>query len=350
MRTFRLSPMSRRRLAVFRANRRGVWSLRLFLFVLAVALPAEFVANDRPLAVRAGGRWFFPVVQAVPETALGGVFATPADFRDPFVAGDLVAKRAGFILWPPVPYAHDTVDLDSETPAPAPPSRRHWFGTDDQGRDVLARAIHGLRLSIVFGFTLTLLSSVVGVLLGLWQGYAGGWVDLVFQRFMELWGAMPRLFILIIMSTVIDPSFVSLLGILMLFSWMSLVHVVRAETLRARNFDYVRAARALGLSGFRTALRHVLPNAIVAALTYLPFILAGSLTMLTSLDFLGLGLPPGSPSLGEMLQQGKANLHAPWLGLTAFAVLAILFTLVVFIGEAVRDAFDPRKSAGRASP
>ncbi len=350
MSAFRLSPMSRRRLAVFRANRRGVWSLRLFLLTLAIALPAEFVANDRPLAVRAGGHWFFPVMQEVPETALGGVFATPADFRDPFVAGDLVAKRGGFILWPPVPYAHDTIDLDSETPAPAPPSRRHWFGTDDQGRDVLARAIHGLRLSIVFGFTLTLLSSVVGVLLGLWQGYAGGWIDLVFQRFMELWGAMPRLFILIIMSTVIDPSFVSLLGILMLFSWMSLVHVVRAETLRARNFDYVRAARALGLSGFRTALRHVLPNSIVAALTYLPFILAGSLTMLTSLDFLGLGLPPGSPSLGEMLQQGKTNLHAPWLGLTAFAVLAVLFTLVVFIGEAVRDAFDPRKSAGKATP
>jgi microcin C transport system permease protein len=342
--------MSRRRLAVFRANRRGVWSLRLFLLLLAVSLPAGFVANDRPLAVKAAGRWFFPVLQPVPETALGGVFATPAEFRDPHVAEDLVAARGGRIWWPPVPYGHDTVDLESESPAPAPPSRRHWLGTDDQGRDVLARAIHGLRLSILFGFTLTVLSSVVGVLLGLWQGYAGGWIDLVAQRFMELWGAMPRLYILIIMSTVIEPSFATLLGILLLFSWMSLVHVVRAETLRARNLDYVRAARALGLSGLRTALRHVLPNAVVAAMTYLPFILAGSLTTLTSLDFLGLGLPPGSPSLGEMLQQGKANLHAPWLGLTAFAVLAVLFTLVVFIGEAVRDAFDPRKSAGRVSP
>lgn len=346
----RLSPMTRRRLAVFRANRRGVWSLRIFLLLLVLALPAGFVASDRPLAVRAGGRWFFPALRDVPETALGGVFATPADFRDPHVAEDLVAKTGGRIWWAPVPYGHETVDLESETPAPSPPSGRHWLGTDDQGRDVLARAIHGLRLSILFGFTLTALSTAVGVLLGLWQGYAGGWVDLVMQRFMELWGAMPRLYILIIMSTVIEPSFATLLGILLLFSWMSLVHVVRAETLRARNLDYVRAARALGLSGFRTAMRHVLPNSIVAAMTYLPFILAGSLTTLTSLDFLGLGLPPGSPSLGEMLQQGKANLHAPWLGLTAFAVLAVLFTLVVFIGEAVRDAFDPRKSAGGRAP
>jgi microcin C transport system permease protein len=345
------SPMTRRRFAIFRANRRGIGSLRIFLLVLAVTLPADFVANDRPLVARVGGRWVFPALCPVSEAELGGVFETAADFRDPFVAETLVRETGGFVLWPPVPWNYDTVDLEMETPAPAPPSRRHWLGTDDQGRDVLARTLHGLRLSILFGFTLTLVSSFFGVLLGLWQGYAGGWVDLIFQRFMELWGSMPRLYILIILSTVIDPSFMTLLAILLLFSWMSLVHVVRAETLRARNLDYVRAARALGLSGFRTALRHVLPNSIVAAMTYLPFLLAGSLTTLTSLDFLGLGLPPGSPSLGEMLQQGKTNLHAPWLGLTAFAALAILFTLVVFIGEAVRDAFDPRKTlTGRTPP
>jgi microcin C transport system permease protein len=342
-RLFRFSPVTRRRWKNFLANRRGVWSLRLFLLALLVCLPAEFVANDRPLAVRHEGRWYFPVVRSYPETRFGGVFETEADFKDPYVADTLIAARGGRIVWPVIRYRYDTVDVESTHPAPAPPSARHGLGTDDQGRDVLARVLYGLRLSILFGFALTLISAVIGILLGLWQGYAGGWVDLLFQRFMELWGSMPRLYILIIMSTVVYPTFFTLLVILMLFSWMSLVHVVRAETLKARNLDYIKAARALGMSDTRVALKHVLPNAMVAALTFLPFNLAGSLTMLTSLDFLGLGLPPGSPSLGELLQQGKANLEAPWLGVTAFVVLAAMFTLVVFIGEAVRDAFDPRK-------
>lgn len=346
-----LSPLTRRRWALFRANRRGMGSMRAFLILLALSLASPFLASDRPLAVRIGRTWRFPIVRPVSEAEIGGVFETAADFRDPYVVRELVEARGGRIWWPPIPYGYDTVDLESPTPAPAPPSRRHWLGTDDLGRDVLARGLHGLRLSILFGAALTAVSAVIGVLVGLWQGYAAGWVDLLFQRFMELWGAMPRLYILIIMSTVIAPSFATLLAILLLFSWMGLVHVVRAETLRARNFDYVRAARALGVPGWRIAVRHVLPNAMVAAMTFLPFQLAGSLTMLTSLDFLGLGLPPGSPSLGEMLQQGKANLHAPWLGLTAFLLLSTLFMLVVFIGEAVRDAMDPRKTlAGRPAP
>ncbi len=337
------SPLARRRLAQFRANRRGVWSLRLFLLLLLVALPAEFAANDRPLAVRHGGRWLFPVFRDCPETLLGGDFETAADFRDPYVRDDLIAAKGGWMLWPPVRWRYDTVDFESDAPAPAPPSRAHWLGTDDQGRDVLARAVYGFRVSVLFGVLLTALSTVIGVLLGLWQGYRGGWIDLLFQRFMELWASLPQLYVLIIMSSFFAPSFFSILLVMLLFTWMSLVGVVRAETLRVRNFDYVRAARALGLSHARIALRHVLPNVLVASLTFLPFILAGSLTTLTSLDFLGLGLPPGSASLGEMLQQGKGNLHAPWLGLTAFAVLAVMFILVVFIGEAVRDAFDPRK-------
>jgi microcin C transport system permease protein len=340
---FTLSPITRRRWGHFLANRRGVWSLRLFLLLMLVCLPAEFIANDRPLAVRVQGRWYIPVLREIAETELGGVFETAADFKDPHVAEELIAARGGWMLWPPIRYRYDTIDTELVRPAPVPPGRRHWLGTDDQSRDVVARALYGLRLSVIFGFTLTFISAIIGILLGLWQGYAGGWTDLLLQRFMELWGSMPRLYILIIMSTIIEPTFGALLWILLLFSWMSLVQVVRAETLKARNLEYIRAARSLGLSSVRIALKHVLPNAFVAALTFLPFILAGSLTLLTSLDFLGLGLPPGSPSLGEMLQQGKANLQAPWLGITAFAVLAAMFMLVVFIGEAVRDAFDPRK-------
>ncbi len=338
------SPLARRRLAAFRRNRRGFWSLWVFLGLLAVTLPAEFLANDKPLLIVFKGRWYVPAVRVYPETAFGGDFETEADYRDALFMEDIIGAGGGRVIWPPLRWSYDTVDRDSPEPAPAPPSRRHWLGTDDQGRDVLARAIYGFRLSVLFGFTLTAISAVVGVLMGLWQGFSGGWVDLLVQRFMELWGSMPTLYLLIIMASFVTPSFWTLLGLLLLFSWMGLVHVVRAETLRTRTLEYVRAARALGLSGPRIALRHVLPNALVAALTFLPFNLAASLTTLTSLDFLGLGLPPGSPSLGEMLQQGKANLHAPWLGLTAFLVLAVTFTLVVFLGEAVRDAFDPRRT------
>lgn len=340
------SPLTRRRLANFRRNRRGFWSLWVFLGLLVVSLPAEFIANDKPLLIVFKGRWYVPALKAYPETAFGGDFETEADYRDPLLLDDLIKAGGGRVVWPPVRWSYRSVDRESPEPSPARPSSRHWLGTDDQSRDVLARALYGFRLSVLFGFILTGISSVVGVLVGLWQGFSGGWVDLLGQRFMELWGSMPSLYLLIIMASFVVPSFWTLLALLLLFNWMGLVYVVRAETLRTRTLEYVRAARALGLSGPRIALRHVLPNAMVTTLTFMPFNLAASLTTLTSLDFLGLGLPPGSPSLGEMLQQGKANLHAPWLGLTAFLVLAVTFTLVVFIGEGVRDVFDPRRAAG----
>ena len=338
-----LSPLTRRRLENFKANRRGYWALWIFAILLILTLPAEFIANDKPLLIHVNGHTYFPVLRTYSETDFGGVFETEADYSDPYVINTLIKDRGGRVIWPPVRYSYGTVDDVSTEPAPTPPSRRHWLGTDGQGRDVVARIIYGFRLSVLFGFTLTAISTVIGVLMGLWQGYKGGTVDLLMQRVMELWGSMPRLYLLIIMASFVRPSFFTLLGLLLLFSWMSLVAVVRAETLRARNFEYVKAARALGMSGTRVALKHIMPNAIVATLTYLPFILAGSLLMLTSLDFLGLGLPPGSPSLGELLQQGKSNLYAPWLGISAFLVLAIMFSVVVFIGEGVRDAFDPRK-------
>ncbi len=335
--------MTRRRLEVFRANRRAYWSLWIFLGLLVVTMPAEFVSNDKPLLIRFKGEFYFPVFRTYAETDFGGEFETEADYRDPYLIDDIIRASGGWVIWPLVPWSYDTVDDGSTEPVPSAPCARHWLGTDDQGRDVVARAIYGFRISILFGLILTGISSVVGVLMGLWQGYSGGLVDLLMQRFMELWGSMPQLYLLIIMASVIVPSFLTLLCLLLLFRWMGLVGVVRAETLRARNFDYVKAARALGLSGPQIALRHVLPNAMVAALTFLPFTLKAGILALTSLDFLGLGLPAGSPSLGEMLQQGKANLQAPWLGITAFLVLAVMLVLVVFIGEGVRDAFDPRK-------
>jgi len=339
----KISPLTRRRLDNFKANKRGYRALWIFLTLLLITLPAEIVCNDKPLLIWNSGKIYMPAMHAYPETDFGGVFETEADYTDPFVADHLIKDNGGFILWPLVRYSYGTIDDESTDPAPSPPSKQHWLGTDGQGRDVVARVIYGFRISVLFGFTLTAISTIFGVLMGLWQGYKGGWVDLIMQRIMELWGSMPRLYLLIIMASFIRPSFVTLLCLLLLFSWMSLVGVVRAETLRARNFEYVKAARALGMSGTRIAMKHILPNAIVATLTFLPFTLAASLVTLTSLDFLGLGLPPGSPSLGELLQQGKANLYAPWLGITAFLVLAIMFSLVVFIGEGVRDAFDPRK-------
>lgn len=338
----RLSPITRRRIANFRANRRGFWSLWIFLVLFGVSLLADVIASDRPLLVRYDGRLYTPVLVSYPETAFGGVFPTEAVYRDPAV--QQMIEEKGWIIWPPVPFRYDTINYDLPVPAPAPPSSVNWLGTDDQGRDLLARLIYGFRTSVLFGLILTALSSVIGVAAGGIQGYFGGAVDLVFQRFIEVWSGMPVLYLLIILASVVEPSFWWLLGLMLLFSWMSLVGVVRAEFLRARNFDYVRAARALGVSNRVIMVRHVLPNAMVAALTFLPFILNGSITTLTSLDFLGFGLPPGSPSLGEILAQGKANLQAPWLGITGFVVLALMLSLLVFIGEAVRDAFDPRKS------
>ena len=337
----KITPLGQRRLDSFRRNRRGFWSLWIFLAVFLISLFAEFIANDRPILLRFDGAWYFPIFADYPETAFGGEFPTTADYRDPAVEKLIAAK--GWMLWPPIPFSYTTINYDLPSPAPSPPSRVNWLGTDDQGRDVLARLIYGFRISVLFGLVLTGLSSVVGVAAGAIQGYFGGLIDLGFQRFIEIWGNLPVLYLLIIMASFIEPSFWWLLGLMLLFSWMSLVDVVRAEFLRARNFDYVRAARALGVSDRVIILRHVLPNATVATITFLPFILNGSITTLTSLDFLGFGLPPGSPSLGELLAQGKANLQAPWLGLTAFFVLASMLSLLIFVGEAVRDAFDPRK-------
>ncbi len=337
-----LTPLTQRRLAQFRANRRGWWSLWLFLLLFGLSLGAEFIANDRPLLIYYQGEFYAPVFKDYAETDFGGDFPSAANYRDPHLAG--LIEENGWMLWPPVRFRYDTVNYDLPVPAPAPPSADNWLGTDDQGRDVLARLIYGLRLSVLFGLLLTLTSSLIGVTAGAAQGYFGGRLDLFFQRFLEIWGGLPQLFILIIVSSVVTPGFWTLLLILMLFSWTSLVGVVRAEFLRARNFDYVRAARALGVSDGRIMFKHVLPNALVATLTFLPFILSGSIVALTALDFLGLGLPPGSASLGDLLRQGKDNLQAPWLGLSGFIVTALMLSLLVFVGEAVRDAFDPRKS------
>jgi len=337
-----LSPITKRRLAQFRANKRGFWSLWIFVALLAVCLFAEFLANDKPILVQYEGAYYFPTFVSYPETEFGGDFETEAEYRDPFVA-ELINEK-GWMIWPPIRFSYDTINYDLPVPAPSPPDDVNFLGTDDQGRDVAARVIYGFRLSVMFGLILTAISSVVGVAIGAIQGYYGGKTDLIMQRVIEVWASLPSLYILIIFSAMFVPGFWTLLLILLLFSWVQLVDVVRAEFLRARNFDYVRAARALGLGNLTIMARHVLPNAMVATLTFMPFILTGSITALTSLDFLGLGLPPGSPSLGEMLAQGKNNLQAPWLGITAFLSLAFMLTLLTFIGEAVRDAFDPRKS------
>lgn len=337
----KLTPLQRRRLANFRANKRGWYSLWIFLFLFFFTLPAEFIANDKPIMVSYKGDWYFPVLISYPETTFGGQLETEADYRDPYVRKLIGAE--GWWLNPLIPYSYQTVSFDIPR-APAPPSEQNVLGVDDQGRDVLARVIYGFRLSVLFALTLTAISSVLGIIAGAIQGYFGGLTDLLFQRFIEIWHGLPILFLIIILGSMVAPNFWWLLGLLLLFSWMDLVGVVRAEFLRARNFDYVRAARALGVKERTIIFRHVLPNAMVAALTFLPFLLNGAITTLTSLDFLGFGLPPTDPSLGEILAQGKANPRSPWIGITGFVVLAMLLTLLIFIGEAVRDAFDPRKT------
>ncbi len=365
----KLTPVNRRRLENFRRNKRGYVSFWIFLVLFVVSLFAEFIANDKPIIVSYKGEFLFPVVVNYPEEKFGG-FLAMTDYRDPFIDKEISAH--GWAIWPPIRYSYSTHNLDLPSPAPSAPTwllskeiceragaraagpgkpnrgcggiEWNWLGTDDQGRDVVARLLYGFRLSILFGLTLAIVSSIIGVTAGAIQGYFGGLVDLIFQRFIEIWSSLPHLYLLIIVSSIITPSFFVLLFILLLFSWVSLVHVVRAEFLRARNFEYVNAARALGLSNARIMVKHVLPNAMVATLTFLPFVLNSSITTLTSLDFLGFGLPPGSPSLGELLLQGKSNLNAPWLGITGFVVIAFMLSLLVFIGEAVRDAFDPRKA------
>ncbi len=361
-----LSPINQRRWQNFKANRRGYVSLWVFSILFVLSMCAEFIANDRPLMIRFEGRTYFPVFVSYPETAFGGEFETAADYRDPYLR-KLIEEKGGTVVWPPIRYSYNTHNLDLPTPAPSPPTwmlteaqckevaqkkgvsgcrglEYNWLGTDDQGFDVVARLIYGFRISVLFGLTLSLISSVIGVLAGAVQGYFGGWTDLLFQRFIEIWTSVPQLYLLLIISSMFVPGFFVLIGILLLFSWVALVGLVRAEFLRGRNFEYVQAARALGVSNAKIMFRHLLPNAMVATLTFLPFILSSSVMTLTALDFLSLGLPPGSASLGEMLKQGKANIQAPWLGITAFMTVAVMLSLLIFIGEAVRDAFDPRKT------
>jgi microcin C transport system permease protein len=337
-----VSALNRERLRRFKSNRRGYVSMWIFLALFSLSLVAEMLANDVPLLIRFDGRFYLTLFKDYSEQEFGGEFETTADYRDPYVA-DLI-KEKGWMVWPPIRFSHDTINYDLPSPAPSPPTLQNWLGTDEKGRDVLAGVIYGFRISVLFGLTLTVLSSIIGVIAGALQGYYGGLVDLLGQRVIEIWSSMPTLFLLIILASVVEPNFWWLLGITLLFGWMGLTGLVRAEFLRGRNFEYVQAAKALGMSNTRVMLRHILPNAMVATVTFMPFILAGSITVLTSLDFLGFGLPVGSPSLGDLLAQGKANLQAPWLGISAFVVLGGTLTLLVFAGEAVRDAFDPRRA------
>ena len=361
-----ISPLNQRRWRNFKSNRRGYWSFWIFSLLFLISLFAELIANDRPFLIKFDGKLFFPAFVTYPETAFGGDFETAADYRDPYLQ-KLIKEKSGTILWPLIRYSYGTHNLDLPTPAPSKPTwmlteaqckavvekkgmrgcrdlEYNWLCTDDQGRDVVARLIYGFRISVLFGLALTIISSVIGIAAGGIQGYFGGWVDLLFQRFIEVWTAIPSLYLLLILSSVLVPGFFVLLGILLLFSWVSLVGLVRAEFLRGRNFEYIQAARALGVSNGTIMFRHLLPNAMVATMTFLPFIVSSSVMTLTALDFLGFGLPPGSPSLGELLSQGKANVQAPWLGFTGFFSVAIMLSLLIFIGEGVRDAFDPRKT------
>lgn len=339
-----LSPMNKRRFANFKANRRGWYSLWIFIVLFIISLGAEIIANDKPLVMRYDGDWFFPVFVRYNEQVFGGEMPLPleANYKGPYMQ-KLLKEKGGWMLWPPIRFNYQSINYDLKEPAPSPPSWQNWLGTDDQGRDVLARIIYGFRVSVLFALTLTLICSVVGVFVGAIQGFYGGWVDLVGQRAIEIWSGLPTLFLLIILASFVQPNFWWLLGIMLLFSWMALVDVVRAEFLRGRNLEYVRAARALGMRNSAIMFKHVLPNAMISTMTFLPFILTGAIGTLTALDYLGFGLPAGSASLGELVKQGKENLQAPWLGISAFSVLALMLSLLVFIGEAARDAFDPRK-------
>jgi microcin C transport system permease protein len=364
-RGFELSPINARRWRNFKANRRGFWSLWIFLLLFAVSLCAKLIANDKPIFIHVDGKNYFPVFVTYPDTDFGDVFGTAADYLDPHLQ-QYLAEHHAVQIWPPIPFSYNTIVSRPPSPFPSKPTwlltrqdcdfaakngygkcgalQYNWLGTDDVGRDVLARLIYGFRISVLFGLILTIVSSIIGVIAGAVQGYFGGWTDLLFQRFIEIWTSVPELYLLLIISSVLVPGFFVLLGILLLFSWTRLVGLVRAEFLRGRNFEYITAARALGVSNAVIMFRHLLPNAMVATMTFLPFIMSSSVMTLTALDFLGFGLPPGSPSLGELLSQGKANVQAPWLGLTGFFAVAIMLSLLIFIGEAVRDAFDPRKT------
>ena len=341
----RLSPVNRRRIELFRANRRGYYSFWIFSALFALSLGAEFIANDKPIVFSYGGELHFPVMFSYPETVIGGVLETEAEYRDPYVMALIEAE--GWALWPPLRFAHDTIDY-TYTVTPSPPDAKHILGTDGLGTDVFAKLLYAFRLSVLFGIGMTAITSVIGVTVGAVQGYFGGLIDLIGQRLVEIQTGLPILFVLIILASIVEPNVYWLLIILALFSWMALVGVVRAEFLRARNFEFVRAAQGLGVSDLKILRRHVLPNAMVATLTYLPFILNGSITSLTALDFLGFGLPLDAPSFGRLLSSAKANLHAPWLGISVFVTLALLLTLLIFVGEAVRDALDPRRALAKA--
>jgi len=339
MRFITLSRINRRRWNTFQTNKKGYYSLLLLLTLFGLSLCAELVANDKPYMLKYGSHYYFPMMEECPETLFGGEFHTQADFRDPAV--QKMIRKKGWMVWPPVRFSYDTINFSCPEPFPAPPSMKNPLGTDENGRDVFARVLYGFRLSMFFGLALATIGSAGGILVGAYLGYKGGWTDILGQRFMELWGGLPLTYLLIILASFTEPTFWMLLGIMLLFSWMRLVDVVRAEFLRCRNLEYVKAARALGVSESGIMLRHILPNALVATLTFMPFILNGSITTLTSLDFLGFGLPPDSPALGELLAQGKANLHAPWIGISAFGILGLLLAMLVFIGEAARDAMAP---------
>ncbi len=337
----KLSKLNQRRLNNFKSNKRGYYSFWVFSFLFCVSLFSDFIANEKPLLVKYNSNFYYPIFSFYSETTFGGDFETEADYKDPYVIN--LIEENGWLLMPIIPYSYNTIIRDLKNPAPSSPSNKNWLGTDDQARDVLSRLLYGFRISVLFGFILTFFSMIIGVSAGAIQGYFGGKTDLFFQRFMEVWSAIPTLYVLIILASVIQPNFWWLLLILLLFSWMGYVGVVRAEFLRARNFDYIRAARALGVSNTKIMLRHMLPNATIATVTFLPFSLSASVTALSGLDFLGFGLPPGSASLGEMVNQGRNNLQAPWLGITSFLTLGLMLGLLVFVGEAIRDSLDPRK-------
>ena len=337
-----MTPIFVRKINAFKHNKRAVVAFFLFATVFFISLFAELIANDRPLIVYYKNKLYFPVIKEYSDDFFGGDFPTPADYKDPLIVQNI--NDNGWMLMPIVPFSYNTVDYEIEAPAPTKPDKIHWLGTDDEGRDILARVLYGIRLSVIFSFVLTFFSSFVGIVIGAIQGYFGGKIDIILQRFIEIWGSLPQLFILIIIASVFLPDFWTLLIILMLFSWTSLTSMVRAEFLRTRNFEYVKAAKALGVSNFRIMFKHILPNALITSITFIPFILSDSIVALTSLDFLGLGLSGDYPSLGDLVRQGKDNLQAPWIGITIFIVLSSLLSLLVFIGEGVRDAFDTRKS------
>lgn len=338
----KMSPVSLRRIEAFQRNRRAVLSFKIFLVVFVLSLFSELICNDKPLILKYNNQLYFPVLNSYTDADFGGDFPTPADYKDKYLLENI--EKDGWIVWPVLPFSFNTVDYELDVPTPAAPSRQHWLGTDDEGRDIVARILYGIRLSVVFAFLLTLISSTIGIAAGAVQGYFGGKTDLFMQRILEIWEALPQLFVLIIVASIFTPTFFSLLFILIFFSWMSLTGVVRAEFLRARNLEFVLAAKALGVSNWRIIYRHILPNAIIATITFVPFIMSGAIVSLTALDFLGFGLPYDYPSLGDLVRQGKDNLQAPWIGISIFIVLSSLLTLLIFIGEGVRDAFDARKN------